>query len=83
MAAPATVTPLTDPAALTRMAEAAMANALAQVGKPLSVSVAGRTVDYGSAAEAMQAAEAFMKFRKTQLELAALENPFTVTQVVR
>jgi hypothetical protein len=66
-------------AILTEMAK----RGLAQVGKPLSVSVAGRTVDYGSAAEAFQAMEAFVRSQKALLELAATQQPFAIDSVSR
>ena len=54
-----------------------------QVGKPLSVSIAGRTVSYGSAAEAFQGMLNLIKSQRELLELAQVQNPFSVNQVVR
>lgn len=49
-------------------AREAMRSALSQVGKPLSISIAGRSLSYGSAAEAMNVLAEAERIRGKQLE---------------
>lgn len=73
-------------AELMAFARQAAQQALAQVGQPLSVSIAGRNISYGSAAEAMNVIESAMRLRQKQLEVRTAEAalvPFAVTSVVR
>ena len=59
------------------------AKGMEQVGKPLSVSIAGRSVSYGSAAEAFMAMNTLIKSQRELLELAVVQNPWSNSQVVR
>ncbi len=54
-----------------------------QIGKPLSVSIAGRTVGYGSAAEALMAMNTFIKAQRELLELSVTQAPWQMNQVIR
>lgn len=47
--------------------------ALSSAGKPLSVSIAGRSISYGSAAEAMNVAREALAHRKLHVEIGILE----------
>ena len=63
---------------------AAMATkGMEQVGKPLSVSIAGRSVSYGSAAEAFLAMSQLIKSQRELAEYAVVLNPWSHSQMVR
>lgn len=72
-----------DPVHAASLLAAMAARGMEQVGKPLSVSIAGRTVSYGSAAEAFLAMSQLIKSQRELLELAVVQNPWSHSQVVR
>ena len=61
----------------------ALARGVLQIGKPLSVSIAGRSVSYGSAAEAFMAMETMLRVDAKLDEQIVRRRPFSVSQVIR
>lgn len=74
---------LLDAEQATAFLEAMAQKGMDQVGKPLSVSIAGRTVSYGSAAEAFQGMLNLLKSQRELLELHVAQAPWTRNEVVR
>jgi len=72
-----------DPVHAASLLAAMAAKGMEQVGRPLAVSIAGRSVSYGSAAEAFLAMSQFIKSQRELAELAVTLNPWTVDEVIR
>ena len=71
-----------DPVHAASLLAAMAAKGMEQVGKPLSVSIAGRSVSYGSAAEAFLAMSQLIKAQREIAELAVVLNPWTADEVI-
>ena len=60
-----------------------LARGILQVGKPLSLSIAGRTVSYGSAQEAILFLEAMMRVEQKMAEHVVRNRPYSLNHTVR
>lgn len=86
MADPAPIPPSTDHLDNERalaLAANAMERAALMIGLPLSVGLDGQNVAEGSAFEATQALERFLKVIQLQREMEVQARPWSVSQVVR
>lgn len=86
MATPQPIPPETgyvDPATMVTLAQAAAVKAMEQVGKPLSVGLDGMSLNYGSAAEAIQTAQRYLDLLEAQRKLEVQAAPWSLSQVVR
>ena len=72
-----------DPVTMVALAQAAAVKAMEQVGKPLSIGLDGMSLNYGSAAEAIQTAQRYLDLLEAQRKLEVQAVPWSHSQVVR